>query len=264
MPELPDVEVFKRYLESTSLHREIEGVRVRDDRVLAVSGSTLRRHLKGHELGGARRHGKLLFVEVEGTARTLLLHFGMTGEVTYYEEGDEPGHTAVLLDFSDGSHLAYRNQRTFGRVGLVKDVDEYLEEEGLGPDPLAEGFGLREFRQALEGRAGAIKSVLMNQKVIAGLGNIYVDELLFRAGVHPESKVDALSRETVKELWNALKEVVDTAIEAEVDAERMPETYLLQRREEGAECPRCGGTVEKAKVSGRSTYYCPSCQRRGS
>lgn len=115
MPELPDVEVFRRYLESTALHREVATVHVKDERLLAgVSASTLRRHLKGSELSGTRRHGKLLFVELEGAARWLLLHFGMTGSQRYYEAGDVPDHTAVLLDLEGGGHVAYRNQRTFG------------------------------------------------------------------------------------------------------------------------------------------------------
>lgn len=142
----------------------------------------------------------------------------------------------------------------------MEDVEAYLEAEGLGPDPLQEGFTLREFRGVLSGRSGTVKGVLMNQKALAGLGNIYADELLYRAGVHPETKVDALDGETVKEIWNALKAVVDAAIEARVDAEAMPSTFLITHREEGAECPRCGGRVAKTEVSGRSTYYCPECQ----
>lgn len=265
MPELPDVEVFKGYLERRALHREIEAVHVRDERLLeGVSASTLRRHLKGKTLRRTRRHGKLLFVELEGGGRTLLLHFGMTGELSHYDNEEEPDHTAVLLDFVDGSHLAYRNQRTFGKVSLVEDVDAYLEEEGLGPDPLAGDFDLRDFRERLADRRGSIKSTLMNQKVIVGLGNIYTDEILFQAGVHPEAETAKLSSDTVRDVWRALKRVVDRAIEAGVDVEEMPGTWLIGHREEGSECPRCDGTVRKKKVGGRSTYYCPSCQSKRS
>jgi formamidopyrimidine-DNA glycosylase len=263
MPELPDVEVFRNYLNATSLHREIETVHVRDERLLeGVSASTVRRRLKGSALEGTRRHGKLLFVSLS-EGGWLVMHFGMTGELTYYEKGAEPEHTALLLDFVDGSHLAYRNRRTFGRLELAEDVDEYVEERGLGPDPLAGDFGLREFRSVLEGRSGAVKTTLMNQQVLAGLGNIYVDELLFDAGVHPETGVDRLSEDTVEALWRSLRRVVDAAIEARVDVEEMPRTFLIRRREEGAACPRCDGTVEKSEVGGRATYFCPSCQAEG-
>lgn len=263
MPELPDVEVFRRYLEGRGVGREIETVHVRDERLLeGVSASTLRRHLKGNALGRTRRHGKLLFVDLEGADRVLLLHFGMTGSLSHYEEEDEPEHTAILLDFEDGSHLAYRNQRTFGKVSLVEDVDEYLDEEGLGPDPLADDFDLRDFRERLEGRKGSIKSTLMNQKVLAGMGNIYTDEVLFHAGVHPEAETQKLSSDTVGDVWRALKRVVERAIEAGVDVEEMPGTWLIGHREEGSECPRCDGTVKKEKIGGRSTYYCSSCQSK--
>lgn len=260
MPELPDVQVFKEYLDATALHQRIDHVHVAARDILdEVSASTLRRHLKGRSFDSTRRHGKHLFVEVEGDDVWLRLHFGMTGNLKYYEDDDEePDHTRLRLDFANGYHLAYRNTRKLGQIGLVGDVDEYIEKEGLGPDALARDFDLRSFRQALEGRHGTIKGALMNQSVIAGIGNIYADEMLFYAGVHPEAKIDRLSDDTIGEIFRAMKAVLESAIEARV--RDFPRNFLVPRREEGAECPRCHGEITKTSVSGRSTYFCPDHQ----
>jgi formamidopyrimidine-DNA glycosylase len=183
----------------------------------------------------------------------------MTGNLKYYEDDDEePDHTRLRADFSNGYHLAYRNTRKLGQIGLVTDVDEYIDEEGLGPDALASDFDLRAFREVLEDRRGTIKRALMNQSVIAGIGNIYADEILFHAGVHPEAKVNRLDDDTVAEIFHAMKKVLEKAIEARV--ENFPRNFLIPRREEGAECPRCHGEIAKTRVSGRPTYFCSDHQ----
>jgi formamidopyrimidine-DNA glycosylase len=257
MPELPDVQVFKEYVDATALHRAVETVHIgAADLLEDVSRSTLRRHLMDRPLTATRRHGKHLFVAVAGGERWLRLHFGMTGELTYYRNGDEPTHTALRLDFDDGYRLAYVIPRRLGAIGLVKDVDRFVEQRELGPDPLASEFDLRRFRELLEGRRGMVKSTLMNQRLLAGLGNVYTDETLFQAGVHPGTPTDELQPETIRRLYRAMRRVLERAIAARARPERMPRSFLLTRRQAGSRCPRCGGTIEKLTLSGRSSYVC--------
>lgn len=263
MPELPDVQVLKEYLDSTALHQRIADVTIdADDMLEDVSSRTLKSRLRKHSLRSTRRHGKHLFVEIAGDG-WLRLHFGMTGELEYSKGEREPGaHVRLRLDFANGFHLDYRNTRKLGQIGLVDDVDEYIEQAGLGPDPLASEFDLASFRQALAGRRGTIKGALMNQSALAGIGNIYADEILFQAKLHPKAKVNRLKPKTVEQLHRSLQRVLSRAIEARVDPERFPDDFLLPHRDAGGSCPRCGRELQKTKVSGRTTYYCASDQRR--
>src|SRR6266436_10198670 len=180
MPELPDVEIFKRYFDATSLHQRIIGVDVRSAYVLkAVSGRELARRLKGRCFESSRRHGKHLFVRTDGDL-WLRLHFGMTGSLRYFKDEEKaPPHTRVLFLFAGDYRLAFDDQRKFGEVGLIKNVDEFLKKRVLGPDAL--DVDLVEFKKMFTKHRGAVKSILMNQTLIAGIGNIYADEILFHA-----------------------------------------------------------------------------------
>ena len=260
MPELPDVQVFEEYVDATSLHQEITGVHADAEGLReGVSVRTLRRRLEGRRLRSTRRHGKHLFLEVEEDG-WLRLHFGMTGSLQYFRGDQAPEHTKLLLDFPDGYHLAYVNVRKFGEIGFVDDVDAFVAEQELGPDALDLDLGA--FRERLSGRRGAIKGMLMNQEVLAGLGNEYTDEILFQAGIHPETPTNELSEETTERLHRCMREVVAAAVGARVEPERMPDDFLLPHRAEGEECPRCGRAIEKIEVSGRPTYLCPAEPKR--
>lgn len=261
MPELPDVAVLQRYLDATALHQEIADVEVEDTDVLVgVSPGLLASRLRGCSFASTRRYGKYLFAGTD-QGEWVAFHFGMTGFLKYYKrEEAAPEHVRLLLEFANGYQLAYDCQRKFGMVGWTEDVDGFVEEKGMGPDPLASDLDLRQFRDRLHGRRGAIKPTLMNQKVLAGIGNVYSDEILFQAGVHPERKIPSLGDDEVEEIYRALVRVVAAAIDAQADPERLPRGYLLPHREEGAECPRCGGTLRKKTVSGRSAYFCEEHQ----
>lgn len=265
MPELPDVEIFKRYLDSTALHQPIRRTEVREEDLLrGVTPQKLARRLKGARLEAARRHGKFLLVRLD-TGSWLVLHFGMTGFLRYFRDGGsdrEPGHVRLLLHLENGWRLAYDCQRKLGEVGLADDADRFVQERGLGPDALE--MGREEFLEALEGRRGMVKPTLMNQRILAGVGNVYSDEALFQARIDPRTSVAELDAAARRRLRDALRETLETAIAARVDPERFPDGYLLPRREEGASCPRgCGGRVERIVVSGRGAYRCPGCQGAG-
>lgn len=260
MPELPDVQVYKETIDATSLHSRIETVHVPSNGLLDVSERTLRRHLRGRALEGTRRHGKWLFVACgDGWLR---LHFGMTGLPVYRKGGEPPEFAKLALDFEDGGTLHIVSRRKLGHIGWIDDPDRFIEAERLGPDPVAtDGFGLEAFRERLEERRGMIKTTLMNQQVIAGLGNVYSDEILFQGGLDPEAQAASLRSRTVGTLHRTLQRVLHKAIEARAEPDEMPRSWLLPSREDGADCPRCGGTVRRKQVAGRSTYWCPSHQR---
>lgn len=257
MPELPELEVFKRYVDSTSLHQDIEIVEVKNGKILGgVSTSGLKRGLEGRKFESTRRHGKHLFVELD-KGPWLLLHFGMTGGLKYYRDTDEePAHARVLISFRNGYRLAFDDQRLFGKVDLIEDPDGYVEEHKLGPDPLDLDFPA--FRKRLEGRRGEIKATLMNQQVFAGIGNIYSDEILFQVRLHPKTSVGRLDESSLHNLHEQTRRVLRAAIERGAE----PDSVLLLHRQEGADCPRGNGKVQKTKAAGRTAYYCPTCQPR--
>ena len=173
MPELPDVEIFKQYLDATSLHQEINRVEVHSTQVLeGISARKLRRRLEGHAFESSRRHGKYLFVRLN-EGNWLVLHFGMTGFLRYYKNPEQSGdHTRLRIDFKNGFHLAFDCQRKLGLIDWVEDPKEFIRKKELGDDPLSEHFDLSRFTELLEGKRGSVKSALMNQSVIAGIGNI--------------------------------------------------------------------------------------------
>lgn len=260
MPELPDVEVYRKYLNATSLHKEITGVSVSSPEVLeGVSARKLGFRLKGRKFGSARRHGKYLFVKVEGDG-WLVLHFGMTGRLKYFREpGHEPEHDRVRVDFANGYHLAYDSRRKLGIVSMAESVEGFAAKKGLGPDALQIDAGT--FVETFRGRRGSVKPALMRQGLMAGVGNVYADEILFHAGVRPNKKLRDLGDRKLKAIYCAMREVLEEAVEAGADPGGFPETCLLPHRKIGGRCPRCGAALEKTRLSGRGTFYCPRHQR---
>ena len=263
MPELPDVETFKRYLDATSLHQPIKGVNVRSAYVLkGVSERELGRQLKGRSLERSCRHGKHLFVRTDGDL-WLRLHFGMTGSLEYLrDQRQAPKDTRVLFGFANHSRLAFRDQRKFGEIGLLKDVDEFLRKRALGPDAL--DINLSQFKGIFKKHRAAVKTILLNQKLIAGIGNIYADEILFRARIHPATQASALKKKTVTELLRATRHILKEAIDAQADADLMPRSWLLPHRGKGGKCPRCGRLLKSSRIGGRTAWFCAYCKKRAS
>ena len=265
MPELPDVELFKRHLDATCRGRTIGRVSVTDARILAgLSASEMAHHLQNTRIANSLRHGKHLLVDV-GPPGWLTMHFGMNGSLRHFEDGeDDPPYDRLRLDFADGHHLAYINPRLFGGVGLVRDPAQFIAAEGLGPDALDPHFDLAALERALSGRKRDVKPLLMDQAVVAGIGNIYSDEILFQARIHPRTSCYRLDAGTRERLFRQVKEVLQTAIArgagAEQLVERLPDNFLIPHRKKGGRCPRCGGEIATAKFSGRTAHFCPRCQ----
>jgi len=261
MPELPEVETFKRYLDATSLHQRITCVDVRSAYVLkGVSGRELARRLNRRRFESSRRHGKHLFVRVDGDL-WLRLHFGMTGSLRYFKDQEPaPRHTRVLFVFANAHRLAFEDQRKFGEIGLVEDLDEYLRKRGLGPDAL--DISISQFKEILGKHRGAVKTILLNQKLIAGIGNIYADEILFHTRIHPATEIGRLGEKTVCKLFRATRYILKKAIDAKADVDRMPKSWLLARRGKSGKCPRCRGELRSATIGGRTVWFCTRCQKR--
>jgi formamidopyrimidine-DNA glycosylase len=261
MPELPDVELYARRIRAQGLGRRIEAVEVRDHKRLHhVSAARLERELRGNGFGGARRHGKILFLRIGGSGYQLVLHFGMTGFVTFYDDpDDEPAHARLVLGFDDGGRFAFDNQRRFGWIELTEDVEDYLAAQAIGPDALA--FDADGLKALLAGRRGMVKPALMDQEAIGGIGNVYADEILFQAGVRPDRRAPDLTTQEIRVIHRQLHQVLEMAIERDADPERMPRTWITPHRGGDDPCPRCGGKLKTRRVSGRSAWFCPQCQQ---
>jgi formamidopyrimidine-DNA glycosylase len=262
MPELPDVEVYKRYLDSTSLHKTIQDVEVDDRRVLHnISEEKLRQTLKGKKMTRTFRRGKYLLVNLDQRL-WLTLHFGMTGRLKYFKSKEkDPAHDRVLFTFTNGYHLAYVSQRMLGEVGIIKDINNFIQDKELGPDAL--DIKWENFKNLYEGKRRSIKSALMDQKSMAGIGNIYADEILFQSRIHPKTKVEHLDEKKLKKIYQQMGKVLKTAVKERVDPERLPRSYLLTHRDKDGRCPRSHGKLKTTKVSGRTAYFCPRCQKLG-
>jgi formamidopyrimidine-DNA glycosylase len=257
LPELPDVEIFRRYIGSTSLHKNIVSVDVADKRILEGVSPRSLENLAGSEFKNTRRIGKYCFVEAEGG--WLVMHFGMTGYPKYYRK-DRPDKVKVNFGYDNDYNLAYVCTRMLGKISLCGDPDDYSVKNDIGPDIL--GMDDESFMKLISKKKGKIKAALMDQSLMSGLGNIYTDEVLFQTGIHPETRVSDLKRNDLSELRRDMKKVLHEAIKAGADPEEMPPEYLIPIREKEEKCPRDQGKIEKTKVNGRSTYFCSKHQKK--
>ena len=266
MPELPDVEVMRRYLDSTALHKKIEDLEIRAEILIPGEGASRVDRLKaqtvGHAFESTRRHGKWFFARLDGDSdKFFVFHFGMTGDLKYFKNmEDEPDYTRALFRFVNGYQLAYISQRKLGELEVIDSVKAFIKDKDLGPDALDPDFDQDAFKKAVEGRHAMIKTTLMDQSIIAGIGNVYSDEILFQAGIYPRRKIDEMDEGEIEELFHTMKDVLETAIEHQADPDQFPEDYLTPHRHEGGHCPKCGAELKKVQVGSRHAYYCPERQ----
>jgi len=211
--------------------------------------------LAGKFFNEIRRHGKYLFARFDVNAY-LVFHFGMTGFLRAFKnEQRAPDHIGLLLRFEDGFRLAYDCRRRLGHISVTDLVEQFIKNRELGPDALALCRNRNAFAERLQGHCGFIQALLMNHKVLAGIGNIYADEILFHSGMHPKTKASGLDEEDRRILAGKACHVLETAKRA--GAKGWPQKWLLPRREEGRSCPHCSRKINRISVSGRGTYFCP-------
>jgi len=262
MPELPEVEATRRRIAARALEREVARVTAPDAEALhGPSPAALGRAVTGRAFGAVRRHGKVLFARA-GDGPWLVVHFGMTGDLALLAPGETlPEHARVVFDFADGGRLAFDNPRRLGWLELTGDVGTYLAQAGLGPDALAlDGAGVA---RIVGGTRGQVKPALMDQSKLAGIGNVYSDEILFRAGIRPDAIGAELDAAALAALHAALHDVLETASARRARGEALPDDWLAGHREAGGRCPRCGGALARERIGGRSARFCPRCQGDG-
>ena len=257
MPELPEVETFKRYVDSYALHQEIKNVVIRDNRILNVTEKDFKKALIGKSFLSTKRHGKYLSIKINSLF--LIFHFGMSGDVAYYDNlKEEPLHSRILFEFTNGNFFSYISQRMFGRVDLTKNIEDYISKKKLGPDAFDMDF--EEFKNSLRKRTALAKSVLMNQQIIAGIGNIYSDEILFQAKIHPKTKINEINDPKLRKLFDIIKNVLQVGIEKKGELTTYPHDFLIPHRKKDDICPHCGVYIERFEISQRHGFFCPNCQ----
>ncbi len=261
MPELPDVEIFRQYFNRTSLHKKIINTEVKSNNMLGeVSSKSLQQRLTNQKFTETKRHGKYLFAKLDNNY-WLILHFGMTGFLNYYKNADSASnHERLLIHFNNKYKLAYDCQRKLGLIDSIKDLQKFIDKKELGIDPLYKNFTKKKFFEILESKKGSIKTALMDQKFIAGIGNIYSDEILYQTGIYPGRSISKLSKKNKNEVYNSLKKIISKAIDIKVDDNKFPKSYLLNHRKAGEKCPKCSGKIKKETIGGRSAYYCSKHQ----
>jgi formamidopyrimidine-DNA glycosylase len=259
MPELPDVEIFRRYMEQHAMNQIVPEVRVTDNRVLEdISAERMQEKIAGNQFVNTRRHGKYLLVEMS-SGGWVVFHFGMTGFFVYGASGDAyPRHARAVFTFDNNDFLAFDCQRLLGRLTWTESAEDYIASQKLGPDALELDF--KRFADKVAGARTVVKSALMNQERVAGIGNVYSDEILFQARIHPKTPISRLDEGPLEHLYQTMRDVLNTAIDCGAVPEKLPAAYLLPRRAEGEACPVCGGRIQKIKISGRTAYMCDKCQ----
>ena len=201
IPELPEVETYKQYFDSTSLDQVIENVKIRDDRILLVSKQRFKKTLLGSKFILTIRHGKYLLAKVKN--KFIVFHFGMSGDLEYFLSNEqEPKYSKVIFQFDNGYSLAYISIRMFGKLDLVESLGDLRKKKRLGPDAFSMSF--EEFQETLKKRTAIMKSALLNQSIFCGIGNIYSDEILFRARIHPKRKIDSLNEKELQNLYTSI------------------------------------------------------------
>lgn len=273
MPELPEVETVTRGLRDHVTGRTINSVLVLWNKTVEKpDAEQFAAALAGRSIVGAGRRGKYILLELDNGSR-ISIHLRMTGRLFILPSGSAAGpHARIIWRFSDGGELHFVDPRKFGRVALLNDAELQRLHTRLGPEPLDDlspaALGL-----SLSRRKIATKSALLNQSILAGVGNIYADEALFLAAIAPQRPANSLSGEEIIRLHAALRDVLASAVDRHgttlSDEQfkglegRMGENqgYLAVFRRTGQPCPRCGSPIQRIRLGGRSTHFCPQCQR---
>jgi len=277
VPELPEVETVRARLAPALTGRRFVGVEIDDARLTRpFEPRAVAAALEGETVAAVERRGKYLVVRFE-SGRSLLIHLRMTGSLLHAERGtlaDDP-HRRAVVRLDDGSDVAYRDVRRFGTWLLVEpeELEPYLATR-LGGEPLERGFNARRLGERLATRRAPIKAVLLDQRTLAGMGNIYADEALWRARVHPRRPAGDLEADEIARVTRGVKDALRAGIARQGATlrdystpdggrGRMQHEFKAYGRD-GEPCDRCGTPIEKTRIAGRGTWYCPHCQPAGS
>ena len=291
MPELPEVETVRRGLEPHVVGGVIDDIHIGDSKILQVEPERLLQQVRGQKILGLTRRGKFLIFELDN--HELIFHFGMTGQLTFRDpnRSDSKGfkrhpvtglqrtlqhapdrHTHLQIHLRQGGAMFFRDIRKFGKVFLIEKGEGSGFFERLGLEPWTPDYNIKAFLNKFRNRKLPIKSLLLNQSFVAGVGNIYADEALFTAGIHPARKARSLRRREKESLFEAIPKVLERGIEyggttlrdfvnSEGDTGNHQEKLQVYGRK-GESCHRCGTLIKRMVISQRSTCFCPACQPR--
>lgn len=273
MPELPEVETIKREFARELIGRRVGSVEVRTASVLDVPPAQFIERVRGAEFDNVSRRAKYLVINLSN-GYSLVIHLKISGQLIYVApDRHVNGHTHILFNLDDGRQLRLRDVNSFASIWLLKttDIPSFFAHRKLGPEPLNPDFSYESFRTLIRRHKGArIKSLLINQHFLAGIGNIYADEILFYARIHPTRKVADLSDEDIHKVYDGIRKILPEAIShrgtttqfyLDLNAKKGEhQNFLKVHAKVGKPCEGCPGAVEMIEVSGRGTYLCPSCQ----
>lgn len=274
MPELPEVETIRSRLGPGLTGRTFERVRISDPRLTRPEPpQAVAEALEGERVADVRRRGKYLVFVFE-SGRHLLVHLRMTGNVLHPAEApDDDPYVRAVVRLDNGADVAYRDVRRFGTWELLEqgELEEYFAARRLGGEPLDKSFTTASLEAALAGRRAPVKAALLDQRAAAGIGNIYADEALWYARIHPLTPAGELERDQIAALRKAIRKALELGIArqgatlrdyrgADGESGRMQDEFRVYGRA-GEPCPRCGTPIEKTRAGGRGTWYCPRCQR---
>ncbi len=273
MPELPEVETIRQGLEERVKGKRIEKVLIKNEKPIKLPSPTeFVKRIEGKVIGEIRRRGKYLILSLD-SKDNLVIHLKLTGRLLYSQKREEPDYTRIIFIFQDQTQLSFTDIRGFGGLWLASDEELGMVAslQNLGPEPLEKDFTVNRFKELLKGKRGRIKPLLMDQTFIAGIGNIYAQEALFLAGIHPKRSPSSLIDKEIESLYNNLLSVLQEAISyggSSVDAyvdlngkKGSYESHLRVYGRAGKDCSRCGAVIERVKMAGRGTYFCPHCQK---
>lgn len=284
MPELPEVETIRRGLQRVALRKKITKVEVRKEKLVRGEVKAFTRALRGSSFTAVRRRGKLLIFVLSDGVHFLCMHLKMTGQLIHRSgqrvmagghgwpkvEGLPNRYSYIIFTFADGSQLFFNDMRQFGYAHIVDAVHLKRIMRDYGPEPLLRSFTWQKLAEELRGRSVSLKVALLNQQVIAGIGNIYADEICFEAAIKPTRRVSRLSESDIRALHSACVKVLRLAVRHRgttfrnyTDSDGRGGGYwrwLKVYGRAGAPCRGCGAVLVKTKVAGRGTTYCASCQ----
>jgi formamidopyrimidine-DNA glycosylase len=258
MPELPEAEAARKRVADGCLHRSVTGFALGEVSHMDLPDKAARERFVGTQFTQTRRHGKYIFIGSKD-GPWLHIHLGMAGSLrVLHEDAELPKFIRFTVNFEGGTRLHFRDPRKFGHIEVIDDVDDFIAKRGLGPDALT--IGDNAFAANVGGTRGAVKSALLSQRKLAGIGNLWADEALYRSGIHPDTKASDLAEDRVRNLHTAVRDILQTVVDTDATYSKLPSDWLIHHREDGDDCTRCDGTITRKKVGGRTSYHCPEHQ----
>lgn len=254
---MADVEVLKRRCNEELKDQTITAVKILNP-ALVKNAPGLEAKMTGRKILSSERYGKYLFIKLDPLVY-LILHFGLTGRLVFERDKDKrPGHEAMLIISTESFQLIYEAGKIFGMAGWCDDPRDFIAAKKLGPD--AGEVSEDVFVDIVRSSRGAIKPVLLDQQKLAGVGNVYADEILLQAGIHPQVPVKSLTVERIKKVFSEIHRIHESSVKVNAVRTEMPSWALMKTRKTSTQCPKCAGELRNTLVNSRETIFCPRCQ----